>query len=79
MRDRKNDNHRKLTEQELGRKLGTNEVVDHINTDKTDNSRGNRRVMSRSDHTRRHNKPAARRLAKLQRALTMHKRGEKLY
>ncbi len=76
-RDRKSDAHRRLTEQELGRKLGPNEIVHHIDEDKTNNSKQNRMVESRGVHTTRHNK--TRGLGKLRKALTMHHRGEKLY
>lgn len=79
MRDRKSDEHRTRTERELGRKLKTDEVVDHIDTDKTNNAKTNRRVMSRSDHTKRHNQPSERTHAKLVKALTMVRDGRKLY
>lgn len=50
----KKDLHRVLMENHLGRKLGFNEVVHHINGDKSDNSIENLKVMSRSEHTRMH-------------------------
>jgi hypothetical protein len=77
MRDRKSDHHRSLTEVELGRKLKTSEVVDHVNEDKADNSKTNRRVMERGEHTRMHNK--ARGTSKLRAALRMVKEGKRLY
>ncbi len=77
MRDRPNDRHRTLTERELGRTLGPNEVVDHVNEDKTDNTPANRRVVERGAHTAHHNR--RRSVGRLVKALTMHKRGEKLY
>lgn len=77
MRDRKSDAHRTMTERELGRKLGPNELVHHVNEDKTDNSKANRQVESRSAHTTRHNK--TRGVGRLVKALTMHKRGERVY
>lgn len=77
MRDRPNDNHRRLTEAELGRKLGPNELVDHVNEDKDDNSKANRRVMARGEHTAHHNR--RRTTGQLVKALSMFKRGEKRY
>ena len=43
-----------LVEQLLGRPLEENEVVHHINGDKTDNRLENLRVMERGEHTRLH-------------------------
>ncbi len=43
-----------LMEQYLGRPLKKNEVVHHINFDKSDNSLENLQVMDRSEHTRLH-------------------------
>lgn len=77
MRDRKSDIHRILTEAELGRKLGPNEVVNHRNEDKDDNSRLNREVMDRGAHTAMHNRQRS--LSKLRKSLLMVKRGERLY
>ena len=67
MRDRPNDNHRRLTESRLGRKLGPDEIVEHRNEDKADNSKENLTVMPRGAHTRQHN--ANRGLSKLRHAL----------
>lgn len=77
MRDRPNDHHRTLTERELGRKLGPNEVVDHVDEDKANNRRDNRRVMSRADHTKQHN--AGRPLSRLRAALRAVREGKKQY
>lgn len=77
MRDRRTDAHRPLMEKELGRKLTPDEVVDHANEDKEDNSRGNKRVMSRSAHTTMHNK--TRGLSKLRSALRMVREKRKLF
>lgn len=77
MRDRKSDAHRTTTERRLGRKLGPDEIVHHGDEDKSNNSPDNLSVEGRADHTRRHNR--TRSLGKLRKALTMHKRGEKLY
>lgn len=76
-RDRKNDDHRKQTEREVGRKLGPNEVVDHVDEDKENSSKANRRIMSRSEHTKHHNRRRV--TGQLKRALSMVKRGEKLF
>ena len=67
MRDRPNDQHRSLTESRLGRKLGTDEIVEHRNEDKADNSKENLTVMARAKHTAQHN--ANRGLSKLRHAL----------
>ena len=76
-RDRKSDQHRTLTEQRHGRKLGPDEIVHHKNEDKADNSDDNLEVVPRGKHTTDHNR--SRPLSKLRKALTMHLRGEKLY
>jgi hypothetical protein len=78
MRDRKDDHtHRRVAEAKLGRPLRKNEVVDHHNEDKTNNSPANLRTQDRGDHTRQHNK--SRGLSKLRAALRMPKEGRKLY
>lgn len=46
--------HRHLMEKKLGRKLGFNEVVHHINGDKHDNRIENLEVLSRSEHMKHH-------------------------
>lgn len=69
MRDRPNDSHRRLTEQRLGRKLSPDEVVDHHDQDKTNNSGANLTVQTRAAHTTHHNKPAERGLGRLRKAL----------
>lgn len=77
MRDRPNDQHRTLTEREIGRKLKPNEVVDHVNENKDDNSKANRRVMARGEHTAHHNR--RRTTGQLVKALNMFRKGEKSY
>lgn len=77
MRDRPNERHRELTEAELGRKLRPDEVVDHVNEDKADNSKANRRVMARGEHTAHHNRRRV--TGQLVKALSMVRRGEKSY
>lgn len=78
-RDRKSDQHRRLTQAELGRKLGPNEVVDHVDGDKENNTKMNRRVMSRSEHSRMHASRERKQTDKLRKALTMDRRRERLY
>lgn len=75
--DRNRGPYRQTLERKLGRKLAPGELAHHINEDKTDNSPANLEPKTRSAHTTHHNK--TRGLGKLQKALTMHKRGEKLY
>ena len=78
MRDRKSDtSHRLATERKLGRKLGANEVVDHLNEDKSDNAPANLDPKPRGAHTAQHNR--SRGLSKLRASLRMHKEGKKIY
>ena len=46
--------HRVIMEQSLGRKLLSNELVHHINGDKTDNRLENLQLVSRLEHNRLH-------------------------
>ena len=68
MRDRPSaSNHREVLEAKLGRKLKPNEVADHANEDKTDNTPANLSAQDRAKHTTRHN--ANRHLSELRHAL----------
>ena len=71
MRDRKSDKHTKVLN------VQPSEIRHHADEDKSNNSPENLKAMSRADHTRLHNR--TRGLGKLRKALTMQKRGEKLY
>lgn len=50
------DEHRLAMERLIGRRLGQNEVVHHIDGDKSNNDLTNLVLMSRSDHARMHMK-----------------------
>ncbi len=77
MRDRKSDAHRAIAEQKVGRKLGPDEVVDHLDEDKENNADTNLAVKPRGEHTTQHNR--ARPLSRLRTSLRMHREGKKLY
>jgi hypothetical protein len=48
------DAHRFIMEQHLGRKLTFNEIVHHIDEDKTNNALDNLEIMTRAEHSRLH-------------------------
>ena len=78
MRDRSSDTaHRRAAEAKLGRRLQPDEVVDHLNEDKADNSPSNLVTKSRSVHTTEHNR--TRGLSKLRASLRMVREKKKLY
>jgi hypothetical protein len=71
MRDRKSDAHTKVLT------VKPNEIRHHRDEDKSNNTPENLTPMTRGAHTRLHNQ--TRKLGRLRKALTMQKRGEKLY
>jgi hypothetical protein len=77
MRDRKSDAHRGIAEKKIGRPLGPDEVVDHLDEDKANNTPGNLDIKARGKHTAHHNR--GRKMSKLRDSLRMHKEGRKLY
>ena len=78
MRDRPSDTaHRYAAEAKLGRKLRPDEVVDHLNEDKADNTPINLVVKARNVHTSEHNR--RRPLSKLRAALRMEREQKQLY
>lgn len=79
MRDRPNDKHRTIASARAGRKLGRDEVVDHIDEDKTNNRPDNLRVVARADHSRQHATNKAAGVSKLRKALRMVREGKKAY
>lgn len=77
MRDRPNDNHRRVLEAKLGRKLKPTEVGHHQDEDKSNNVPHNLEAQDRGEHTRMHNKN--RPTSKLRAALRMVKDRKKSY
>lgn len=77
MRDRKNDKHRDIAKAALGRPLKPGHDIDHLNENKDDNAPANLRELPHGAHTTKSNK--SRGLAKLQKALAMVRKGEKLF
>ena len=80
MRDRKSDTtHRDALSRKLGRPLAPGELADHRDGDKDNNAPANLEVTTRSAHSKRHADPAVKTQMKIKRALTMVRRGEKIY
>lgn len=77
MRDRPNDQHRKVAERALGRPLQKGEDVSHNDDNKANNDPSNLTVMPHGAHSSHTGRTGS--LRKLRKALTMHHRGEKLY
>lgn len=79
MRDRPNDQHRHVAESALGRRLRPNEVVHHLDEDKSNNAKSNLQVEARDKHSKDHGSKNALRLRRLRAALRMTKERKKLY
>ena len=80
MRDRPTNDHRRAGATKLNRQLTPNELVHHRDQDKSNNTSSNLDVMSRSDHTREHNRRETRTLGHLRRSLNIaNGTGSKLY
>lgn len=77
MRDRPNDQHRKVAERKLGRPLQKGEDVSHTDDNKANNDPMNLTVMTHGEHS--HHTGRTGSLRKLRKALTMHHRGERVY
>ena len=79
MRDRKSDSHRKIAAATLGRPIKSGHDIDHLDSNKANNSPANLKETPHSEHSKLTQSPGRRSLAKLQKALSMVKRGEKSY
>jgi hypothetical protein len=79
--DAKIAEHRHVVEQNLGRKLGSNEVVHHVNGNKLDNALVNLVVLSRSEHQRLHGCSSRRpwKVEETRRALALRKAGLRIW
>lgn len=77
MRDRPTDEHRAIASRKMGRPLHKGEDVAHSDDDKSNNDPSNLTVMAHGEHSSHTGRTGS--LRKLRKALTMHKRGEKLY
>ena len=79
MRDRKTDQHRTVATAKLGRPIKPGYDIDHLNENKLDNSPANLVEKSHSQHSQDTQSPGRKSLRRLQKALTMPQRREKLY
>ncbi len=75
MRDRKTDVHRNRAQAKLGRDLTPDEVVHHVDENKSNNTPANLDVGKRGPHTTHHNQNRG--LSMLRRALRMSRGAEK--
>lgn len=79
MRDRKSDAHRQVAARKLGRPIKPGHDIDHLNSDKGDNSPANLGELSHSAHSRLSQTPGRKSLAALQKSLTMVRDRRKSY
>lgn len=77
MRDRPNENHRRVAEAKVGRPLGRDEIAHHVDEDKANNSDANITIEPRGAHTAAHNR--TRHVSRLRKSLRMVREGKKLY
>jgi hypothetical protein len=77
MRDRKSDTHRTAATAHLGRPIKPGHDIDHRDENKANNATGNLVEMPHGEHTAKSNRH--RHLAKLQKSLSMFRKGERSY
>jgi hypothetical protein len=79
MRDRKSDNHRKVAEAKLGRKVKPGHDIDHLDENKDNNAPANLAEKPHGLHSSTTNSKGRKSLRALQSALQMTRKGIKSY